>query len=82
MLRGMGKFYIFLPVLCTLSCASFADDAVGWMRVGVPSNDIAIAVLPFSPLGESHIGSLLAGPFVGDGKKKLKTRLRSFVENG
>ena len=44
-----------------------ADDAVGWMRVSVPSNDVAMSVLPFSPLCGSHVGSLLFGPFVGDG---------------
>ena len=49
------------------AAAAAGDDAVGWMRVGVPSNDIAVAVLPFSPLCGWNGGSLLAGPFVGDG---------------
>ena len=49
------------------AAAAAGDDAVGWMRVGVPSNDIAVAVLPFSPLCGLNGGSLLAGPFVGDG---------------
>ena len=49
------------------AAAAAGDDAVGWMRVDVPSNDIAVAVLPFSPLCGLSGGSLLSGPFVGDG---------------
>jgi len=61
------KIGFVVALAVALAGNAVADDAVGWMRVCVPSNDIAVAVLPFSPLCGWNGGSLLAGPFVGDG---------------
>ena len=60
------KHLLLLGSLLAASALS-AGDAVGWMRVSVPSNDVVGVLLPFSPLGASGVGSLLFGPFVGDG---------------
>ena len=59
--------HMLLPAFCLAAAAAVADDAVGWMRVCVPSNDVVGVLLPFSPLCGSHVGSLVFGPFVGDG---------------
>ena len=59
--------HLILMASCLAAAAVAADDAVGWMRVGVPSNDVAGVLMPFSPFGSLGIGSLLSGPFVGDG---------------
>ena len=56
-------------LLLGLLTAAFAraDDAVGWMRVSVPTNDVVDVILPFRPFPGQFVGSLLYGPFVGDG---------------
>ena len=59
--------HLILMASCLAAAAVAADDAVGWMRVGVPSNDVAGVLMPFSPFGPPGIGSFLSGPFVGDG---------------
>ena len=56
-----------LMASCLAAAAAAADDVVGWMRVCVPSNDVAAAVLPYEPMGGGSPGSFVSGPFVGDG---------------
>ena len=59
--------HMLLLASCFAAAVVAADDAVGWMRVCVPSNDVAGVLLPFSPVGSPSIGSFLSGPFIGDG---------------
>ena len=59
--------HMLLLASCFAAAVVAADDAVGWMRVCVPSNDVAGVLLPFSPVGSPGIGSFLSGPFIGDG---------------
>jgi hypothetical protein len=46
---------------------TLADDVVGFTRVAVPSNDVAVAVMPYEPVDPSQPEAFLAGPFAGDG---------------
>ena len=57
------------PLLLAIVAAAtaVADDVVGVTRVAVPSNDVAVAVLPYAPLGSGLPGSFMSGPFFGDG---------------
>ena len=59
--------YMLLLASCLAAAAAAADDAVGWMRVSVPSNDVVGVLLPFYPLSAPSVGALLSGPFLGDG---------------
>lgn len=63
----ISKIVLSVALVIVLAGNALSDDVVGWMRVSVPSNDVAAAFLPFSPLVGSCVGSLLSGPFVGDG---------------
>ena len=60
------KYMLFLASWLAAAAAA-GDDAVGWMRVSVPSNDVGVAALPFCPFPGQYVGALLSGPFVGDG---------------
>ncbi len=44
-----------------------ADDAVGVMRLSVPSNDAAVVEMPFAPFAAAGPTNFLSGPFTGDG---------------
>ncbi|MBQ6340384.1 MAG: hypothetical protein IJI36_14690, partial [Kiritimatiellae bacterium] len=52
-------------VFCSSPC--IADDAVGVMRVSVPSNDAAVVEMPFAPFAAAGPTNFLSGPFTGDG---------------
>ena len=66
---------------CLAAVVAAADDAVGWMRVCVPSNDVAAAVLPYSPMDGGSLGSFVSGPFVGDGSAASDV-LRVYASDG
>ena len=44
------KIGLFAVAVAAIAGDAAAGDAVGWMRVSVPSNDVAGVILPFSPI--------------------------------
>ncbi|MBQ2628163.1 MAG: hypothetical protein IJG13_00650, partial [Kiritimatiellae bacterium] len=73
--------HMLLLASCLAAAIAAADDAVGWMRVCVPSNDVAAAVLPYAPMGGGCPGSFVSGPFVGDGGEASDV-LRVYASDG
>lgn len=64
--------FVLVAVVFGAVCSRLnADDAVGVSRVAVPSNDVAaVTAVPFVPFGDGALGSVLSGPFVGDGGER------------
>ena len=75
-IRAMGTGGFSLPVSLPVRVVfgamfigggAIADDAVGIMRIAVPSNGETAVAMPFEPFGVGLPESLLAGPFADDG---------------
>lgn len=55
--------------------SAMADDCVGWLRVHVPTGGVAAAAMPFEPMGDGGISSLLSGRFAEDVDLGLRDEL-------